>query len=136
MVELVFDTAGGEVACASGGHPPPRLVHPDGTVETISAHGLALGIDAPQEYDTVTAPFPPGSIVVVYTDGVIEARRGGEQFGVERLDALLSEHRELAPQAIAAAALAACREWAEGELADDFAIVVVKRAEQPKDLTA
>ena len=136
MVELVFDAAGGEVACASGGHPPPRLVHPDGTVEAISAHGLALGIDAPQEYHTVTAPFPPGSIVVVYTDGVIEARRGGEQFGVERLDVLLSEHRELAPQAIAAAALAACREWAEGELADDFAIVVVKRAEQPRDTTA
>ncbi len=136
MVELVFDVAGGEVTCASGGHPPPRLVHPDGTVESISAHGLALGIDAPQVYDTVTEPFPPGSIVVVYTDGVVEARRGGELFGVERLDALLSEHRELAPQAIAAAALSASREWAGGELTDDFAIVVVKRAEQPKDTTA
>ena len=136
MVELVFDAAGDEVACASGGHPPPRLVHPDGTVESISAHGLALGIDAPQEYATVIEPFPPGSTVVVYTDGVVEARRAGEQFGVERLDALLAEHRELAPQAIAAAALAACREWAGGELADDFAIVVVKRAAQPRDTTA
>jgi serine phosphatase RsbU (regulator of sigma subunit)/putative methionine-R-sulfoxide reductase with GAF domain len=136
MVELVLDAAGGEVACASGGHPQPRLVHPDGRVEPISAHGLALGIDAPQEYETVIEPFPPGSIVVVYTDGVIEARRSGEQFGVERLDALLSEHRELAPQAIAAEALAACREWAEGELADDFAIVVVKRAEQPRATAA
>ena len=131
MVELVFDAAGGEVACASGGHPPPRLVLPDGTVETISARGLALGIDAPQKYETVTAPFPPGAIVVVYTDGVIEARRGGEQFGVERLDALLPSAASSPPQAIAAAALAACRDWAEGELADDFAIVVVKRAEQP-----
>ena len=91
---LVFDAAAGEVACASAGHPPPRLVLPDGTVESIPARGLALGIDAPQEYETVTLPFPPGAIVVVYTDGVIEARSGGEQFGVERLDALLAERQQ------------------------------------------
>ncbi len=56
MVELVIDAAKGEVACASGGHPQPRLVLPDGTVECIAAHGLALGIDAPQVYETVTRP--------------------------------------------------------------------------------
>ena len=136
MVEVVLDAAAGEVACASAGHPPPRLVLPDGTVESISARGLALGIDAPQAYDTVTEPFPPGAIVVVYTDGVIEARRGGEQFGVERLDALLAERRELPPQEIAEAALAACRDWTEGELTDDFAVVVVKRSPHSKDTAA
>ena len=136
MVELVFDAEGGEVACASGGHPPPRLVLPDGTVHSISARGLALGIDAPQAYDTVTEPFPSGAIVVAYTDGVIEARRGGEQFGVERLDALLAEQRELPPQEIAEAALAACRDWTGGELTDDFAVVVVKRSTQAKDAAA
>jgi serine phosphatase RsbU (regulator of sigma subunit) len=129
MVELVFDLEAGEVACASGGHPPPRLVLPDGSVEPISARGLALGIDAPQEYETVTARFPPEAIVVAYTDGVIEARRGAEQFGVDRLDALLAENRELPPHAIARAALAACRDWTEHDLTDDFAVVVVKRAE-------
>ncbi len=128
MVMLVFDAAAGEVACASAGHPPPRLVLPDGTVESIPARGLALGIDAPQEYETVTQPFPPGAIVVVYTDGVIEARSGGEQFGLERLDALLAERSSLPPQAIAQAALGSCRDWTEGELTDDFAVVVVKRA--------
>lgn len=128
MVELVFDAVAGEVACASAGHPHPRLVLPDGTVAAIAARGLALGIEAPQRYQTVTAPFPPGAIVVAYTDGVVEARRHGEQFGVERLDALLAEQRGLAPQAIAQAALAACREWTDGELGDDVAVVVVKRA--------
>jgi serine phosphatase RsbU (regulator of sigma subunit)/putative methionine-R-sulfoxide reductase with GAF domain len=129
MVELVIDAAKGEVACASGGHPAPRLVQPDGTVEGIQARGLALGIDAPQAYETVTAAFAPGAIVVAYTDGVVEARRGGEQYGTERLDALLSERRSLPPREIAEAALAACREWTQGELTDDVAVVVIKRPE-------
>ena len=136
MVEVVFDVDGGEVACASAGHPPPRLVLPDGSVQSVAARGLALGIDAPQVYDTVAEPFPPGAIVVAYTDGVIEARRGGEQFGVERLDALLAERRDLSPQEIAQAALAACRAWTGGELTDDFAVVVVKRSPQPEDTAA
>ena len=60
MVELVIDAAKGEVACASGGHPAPRLVQPDGTVEGILARGLALGIDAPQAYETVRADVRAG----------------------------------------------------------------------------
>jgi sigma-B regulation protein RsbU (phosphoserine phosphatase) len=130
MVELVFDAAADEVACASGGHPHPRLVLPDGTVEPVAARGLALGIEAPQRYETVTAAFPPGAIVVAYTDGVVEARRRGLQFGLDRLDALLAERRGLPPQEIAEAALAACRDWTDGELTDDVAVVVVKRAEK------
>ena len=59
---------------------------------------------------------------------MIEARSGGEQFGLERLDALLAERSGLPPQAIAEAALGSCRDWTEGELTDDFAVVVVKRA--------
>jgi serine phosphatase RsbU (regulator of sigma subunit)/putative methionine-R-sulfoxide reductase with GAF domain len=130
MVELVIDAAKGEVACASGGHPAPRLVQPDGTVEGILVRGLALGIDAPQAYETVRARFAPGAIVVAYTDGVVEARRNGEQYGIERLDALLSARRSLPPREIAEAALAACRDWTEGELTDDFAVVVIKRSAQ------
>ncbi|HXH87739.1 MAG TPA: SpoIIE family protein phosphatase [Gaiellaceae bacterium] len=128
MVELVIDVAAGQVVCASAGHPPPRLVLPDGEVRAIDARGLALGIDAPQLYEPVTLEFPPGASVILYTDGVVEARRGGEQYGTERFDALLSERRIEAPGQIALDALAACREWTDGELTDDFAVVVIKRA--------
>lgn len=128
MVEVVIDAQRGEVACAGAGHPAPRLVLPDGIVEPIAARGLALGVEPQQEYATVRAALPPGASVVLYTDGVVEARRGGEQFGLERLDRLLSDQRALAPREIALAALAACREWGDGELGDDVAVVVIKRA--------
>jgi serine phosphatase RsbU (regulator of sigma subunit) len=128
LVEVVIDAKRGEVACAGGGHPAPRLVLPDGTVEPIPARGLALGVEPQQEYVTVRAPLPPGACVVLYTDGVVEARRGGEQYGLERLDLLLSEQRGLPPRELARAALAACREWGDGDLGDDVAIVVIRRA--------
>ena len=128
MVEVVIDPVTGTVACAGGGHPAPRLVLPDGRVDGIEARGLALGIDAPQVYPTATADLPPGGAVVLYTDGVVEARRGGDLYGVERFDRLLAEKRELPAREIALAALAACREWSDGDLTDDFAVVVIKRS--------
>jgi serine phosphatase RsbU (regulator of sigma subunit) len=60
---------------------------------------------------------------------VVEARRAGELYGVDRLDALLAEGRSLPPQELAEAAVAACREWTGGELGDDVALVVIKRSE-------
>ncbi|MDQ3162763.1 MAG: SpoIIE family protein phosphatase, partial [Actinomycetota bacterium] len=129
MVQLVIDAEKGEVACASAGHPAPRLVLPDGTVEAIAARGLALGIEAPLTYERVTTDFPLGAAVVLYTDGVIEARgEGGEQFGLERFDELLATARELPAKEIAEATLVACREWSDEDLTDDLAVVVIKRS--------
>jgi serine phosphatase RsbU (regulator of sigma subunit) len=117
----------GAVACASAGHPEPRLVLPDGTVEPLVCGGLALGIADSQVYETARAELPPHGAVVLYTDGVVEARRGRELFGVERLDAVLRERRGEPAQALAEAVLAACRAFAGGELADDCAVVVIRR---------
>jgi serine phosphatase RsbU (regulator of sigma subunit) len=127
MAYLAVDGVRGEVACASAGHPAPRLVLPDGTVRGLDASGLVLGIDAGQVYEEVRAELPPGAVIVVYTDGVIEARRDGELYGAERLDALLAERRALAPRALAAAVTEDCRSWAGGELDDDVAVVVIRR---------
>jgi sigma-B regulation protein RsbU (phosphoserine phosphatase) len=128
MVYLAIDGARGEVSCASAGHPPPRILLPDGSVRGLEAHGLALGIEQGQDYEEVRADLPPGATIVVYTDGVIEARRHRELYGVERLDALLRSHRELAPRALATAIAEDARAFAHGELADDLAVVVIRRA--------
>jgi serine phosphatase RsbU (regulator of sigma subunit) len=126
MAYLVIDPRG-TVDCASAGHPAPRLVLADGRVEPLECGGLALGIDAPQTYEPVRAQLPPGSAVVLYTDGVIEARRGADLFGSERLDALLAARAGEPAQAIADAVVGACRAYAGGDLGDDCAIVVIKK---------
>ncbi|HWX09450.1 MAG TPA: PP2C family protein-serine/threonine phosphatase, partial [Gaiellaceae bacterium] len=127
MAYLAVDGVGGSVACASAGHPPPRLVLPDGSVRGLEATGLVLGVDADQEYEEVRAEFPVGAVLVVYTDGVTEARQDGELYGVERLDALLAERRDLPPRELAAIVTEDCRSWAGGELGDDVAVVVIRR---------
>lgn len=127
MAYVAIDAVGGRIECALAGHPQPRLVLPDGEVIAIEARGLALGIDGDQSYETVSVDFPPGATVVLYTDGVNEARRRGELYGLERFDALLSERRDLPARELALETVAACRAWTGGELGDDVAVVVIKR---------
>jgi len=117
----------GAVVCASAGHPEPRVVLPDGSVEALDCGGLALGIADSQVYEPAHTTLPQGGAVVLYTDGVVEARRGRELFGVARLDEVLAKRRGERAQALAAAVLEACRAFAGGELADDCAVVVIRR---------
>jgi serine phosphatase RsbU (regulator of sigma subunit) len=128
MLYVLIDPARRELACANAGHPPPRMLAPDGTVSEVTARGLALGIESGQEYEVKQEVLEPGSSVVLYTDGVIEARRDGTLYGEARLDKVLSQHRKLGPQELAEAILADCRSFSGGELADDCAVVCLRLA--------
>ena len=127
MVYLLVDGANGRVAAAGAGHPPPRIVTTDGVVRPLEIEGLVLGIESGERYTAVEAPLGVGDAVVLYTDGVLEARREGELYGFERLDAIVSAGRELSAQDLAETVLADCRDFAQNELADDCAVVVIKR---------
>jgi serine phosphatase RsbU (regulator of sigma subunit) len=127
LVYLLIDGAKGVVAAAGAGHPSPRIVRGDGEVTGLETRGLVLGIEPGQQYEEVHATLEPGAAVVLYTDGVLEARRDGELYGLERLDRLLAEQREHPAEQIARAVLDDCRAFSRGELADDCAVVVVRR---------
>ena len=128
LLYVLVDPVSGEVACASAGHPPLRVVRADGEVSPISAGGLALGIEPEQAYPAERLQLEPGSAVVLYTDGVVEARRNGELYGEERLDRLLADRRGQGAQELADAILADCEAFSGGELDDDCAVVVIKLA--------
>jgi serine phosphatase RsbU (regulator of sigma subunit) len=127
MVYLVVDAQAGEVACACAGHPPPRLVGADGSVRPLDASGLALGIEPGQRYDEVRASLGEGDSVVLFTDGVIEARREGDLYGMARLDESLAGRAGLGVEELARAVVDDCRSFAGGELGDDCAVVVIRR---------
>jgi sigma-B regulation protein RsbU (phosphoserine phosphatase) len=127
MAYLVVDAAAGEVACACAGHPPPRVVGADGAVAPLAATGLALGIEGAQSYRQARAPLRPGESVVVFTDGVVEARRDRELYGLERLDEVLARAPTLGAGELAAAIVEDCRSFVGGGLGDDVAVVVIRR---------
>jgi serine phosphatase RsbU (regulator of sigma subunit) len=127
LLYALVDAERREVTAASAGHPPARVVHPDGRVTPLGGTGLPLGIEADQAYVGDRAELEPGSVVVLYTDGVVEARRDSELYGEERLDRVLAG-RDLSAQELAEEILADCRAFAGGELDDDCAVVCLQLA--------
>jgi len=87
------------------GHPPPLLRRADGRVETCGVPGTALGLLARPTLTEVTLTMRPGDLLLLFTDGIIEARRGDQIYGDDRLARRLADGPEAA-EAMADALLA------------------------------
>ncbi|HEX4901373.1 MAG TPA: SpoIIE family protein phosphatase, partial [Acidimicrobiales bacterium] len=78
------------VTAGSGGHAPPLVVRAGGEVEELACRGPLLGVFPSGNFVSDRTTLGPGDVVVLYTDGVTEARRGREEFGEDRLRLLLA----------------------------------------------
>lgn len=76
-----------EIEIVSAGHNPVALVEPEGTIRMIESSGTPLGILPGMSYSTEVFPFPAGSRILLYTDGLTEVFREEDEFGPERLSA-------------------------------------------------
>ncbi|MEV5508779.1 SpoIIE family protein phosphatase [Streptomyces orinoci] len=75
----------------SAGHCPPLLRHPEGTAEVLDlASGPLLGVDDGSTYPETGVDLPPGSILALYTDGLVEERGCDIGLGIDRLRASLA----------------------------------------------
>jgi serine phosphatase RsbU (regulator of sigma subunit)/DNA-binding response OmpR family regulator len=112
---------------AIGGHPKPLLVDADGRVEAIGRSGRLLGVIAPGTHPETEFTLAPGAMLVLYTDGVTEARRGTDLFGDERLLETVSAlaRAGASAQDVADGILDACTRHAENP-ADDIAVLVLR----------
>lgn len=89
---VLLDPEGGTVEYVRCGHNPPRLRRAGGAVEALEEGAcLPLGLSEPYELDSSTIRIQPGDALVLYTDGISEARNAqGEMFGTDRLDAAIA----------------------------------------------
>lgn len=78
------------VTVASGGHPAPIIVRRDGTTAELNRAGSLIGALDDVTFPEIRTELAPGDALILYTDGVIEARTDGDLFGQRRLHALLS----------------------------------------------
>lgn len=125
-VTVVIDWATRTLAYSSAGHPPPALLHRDGSVQFLDqATDPPLGA-RPEHLARIeaTAAFADGAALVLYTDGLIERRREDIDTGLARLAASLVRHRHADPERMADALLTELLPSSGNT--DDTALVIIR----------
>ncbi len=120
----------GEMQYANAGHDSPLLALKEYQYCTsLDITGPVLGLEPAVSYFTRSHRLAPGDLLLLYTDGITNARRGGELYGRERLEALLTELAGGKPDRIVSQIYRTVRAFAEGDLHDDCALLALKAKE-------
>ena len=125
----IYDPRSRELAYSSAGHNPPRLKRcAGGEISALDgARTYPLGVSRETAYEDATVRLVPGDQIVFYTDGITEATdSSGRQFGVKRLDAVLTECRD-DPAEITTAILEAVEQFSGNRAATDDRTVIVAK---------
>ncbi|WP_432561360.1 PP2C family protein-serine/threonine phosphatase [Kineococcus sp. SYSU DK003] len=140
-VVAVVDPDSGTVTYANAGHPAPLVLrHDEGqelrVVTELEPTGPLLSwlhLDVPGAWRTATASMAPGSLLVVFTDGLTEARSTGstEELGIGGVLRALGGLPELTPQALVDLALDEARRFSGGRARDDVTLVALARGATP-----
>jgi len=121
-----FEVRTGRLCFANAGLTPPLLRRRNGTCEELTASGVLLGVSLRASYPDECAVLGAGDLVVIYTDGLTEARRGDELFGVEGVRRVLDLHAGRRAADILEALLEEVRAFTDRPL-DDVTVVVLRQ---------
>jgi serine phosphatase RsbU (regulator of sigma subunit) len=122
---LTRTARGATVRVAGAGHPPP-LVLRRGRVETVQVRGTLLGVYPDISLTEATVELDDGDMMVLYTDGVTEARGVSGFYGSERLSAAVASTPDPTAETLAERLLTDVGTFQRGRLRDDVAILVVE----------
>ena len=119
--------AGVGVDVSRAGHPAPLLVRPGGLVEEVGSSGRVLGVFDDAELRDTSLRLMPGEALVLYTDGVTEARSPeGDFFGEDRLCRLLGSCSGYDAASLAGRIKDVVLDFQEGFPRDDLAVLVLR----------
>jgi serine phosphatase RsbU (regulator of sigma subunit) len=122
---MTVDPAGVTIRLVNGGHPAALVLRADG-VEWLEVPGTLVGVYPDLHLAEVEVRLAPGDALLLYTDGVTEARGPEGWFGTERLADLAASLAGASADAIADGVLAAVSDFQDGRLRDDVALLVVR----------
>ncbi|GAA1653575.1 PP2C family protein-serine/threonine phosphatase [Saccharothrix algeriensis] len=122
------------VSLATGGHAPPLLMRAAGEPAEVDVSGTAVGLLLHAPFGQAQVVLGPGDALVLYTDGVTEARAGSADrplFGPQRLAAELRAYRGAPAAVIAERVAQRVTDWVGDRLQDDIAVLVIQAAGGP-----
>ena len=114
------------VTLSGGGHPPALVLRSGGAVEVVETPGPMLGVQPDPPLVETVARLLPGDLLLLYTDGVIDAREGAEVFGEARLHAALGSGAGGDAEAVLDTVDAAVRAFHGGPPRDDKALLALR----------
>lgn len=125
----LIDGGTGHMAYSLAGHPPPVLVRgTTGEATPLPTDGAVLGAAGGMRYENRGLVLDPGDLLVMYTDGLIEARSPrGETYGSERLLRAVTASADEPAVSLPESLFLSAFSFAEGHLSDDVAIVALRR---------
>jgi serine phosphatase RsbU (regulator of sigma subunit)/transcriptional regulator with GAF, ATPase, and Fis domain len=126
LVVAYIDVARHMFEYAVAGHPRPIVLAGQGEFPMPGEGNVPVGIFRGVTYPTNRAVLPDDSCIVMYTDGITEARRDHVLFGEERLRQAVRANLLLDAQGMADALLETVKEYSGGVLADDCAVVSIR----------
>jgi PAS domain S-box-containing protein len=134
VAQLVRDPVTGttRMSWSNGGHPPAVVLHPDGSTRLLEDHGMLLGLVEEEHRADHTLDLEPGSVVLLFTDGLVERRGQSLADGFERLRAVLQGCRGMS---VGDLVTRVHRELVPAAPEDDVAVLAVKIADPRENPT-
>ena len=118
-----LDPSTGELSYSNGGHPPGVVRHVAGGLERTWPTGPLLGALTDVEYGEETVRLEADDVILLYTDGVTEARSGKEFFGEGRVEEAVAAGGSA--EEVVRRLLTMVRRWVRGDLRDDVAVLAI-----------
>ena len=125
----VYDSAAKTLTYTNAGHLAPLLVcGGSNEVQQLEQGGTVVGLFENPGYTERTVEVSPGSVLVVFSDGITEPENVyGEEFGIQRLKAEVVRQRDLPVETLAKNVISAAEQWAgTPEQADDMTVVIAR----------
>jgi sigma-B regulation protein RsbU (phosphoserine phosphatase) len=119
----------GKIRYANAGHNPGLLVREGGSLQSLQATGVPLGMFPHADYRCETLNLNRGDMLILFTDGIVEALNpSGEEYGTERLGRVARGHCRASAREVAQAIERDLDEFIqEVPFADDRTMVIVRR---------
>jgi sigma-B regulation protein RsbU (phosphoserine phosphatase) len=115
-----------EMKYANAGHVSPLLLNSNG-IQTLALPGAALGMSPQLDVEQASVQLSVGDTIVLYTDGITEARNAeGEEFGEKRLRSLLQSLATTSPAAICDEVIGSVTQFSGGVVEDDQSILAAR----------